>query len=148
MCGDLSPVLNSRVNNCQTRGWTKASRGEREPGQVAGWPASALWPPSQWDTGCMILVIPPPHPPAHIHTPLDTSAPCDKLFVINRVLIMPAEYRMCLMSNCLDWLDVTERYCAVCYRWWKSSGFRSTGLQVVYSSHAVCSCATALPSDN
>lgn len=130
MCGDLSPVLNNRVNNCQTRGLDKGvvwRQREREPGQAAGWPASALWPAPQWERGRMILVI-PLHPScSHRHTPIDPSAPCDKPFVINRVLIMPTEHRMCPIVLAvtllqLNWLDVTERY-VVYYRRRKNSGF-------------------------
>lgn len=146
MCGDISPVLNSRVNNCQTRGRTKPSRGERAG--AGNWPASALWPLSQGDRGCMTPVI---HPQALLLTytrlSIEPYALCDNPSVINEVLIMPAAHRLCLMlvvitsvglAGCCNWGTICGMLQVVC----EYSGSR---LNVV-CSQAVCCCAT-LPFD-
>ncbi len=98
---------------------------EWEP-RVGSWPALVLWRPPQWDWGYVTPVIHAPTRPAHTHTHththtythvhalLDPTAPCNNPLVINRVLIMAAEHRLCLMSTLvvisvqLDWLLVVR----------------------------------------
>lgn len=94
MHGDLSPILNSRVNNCQTRRWTKASRGERAGPDNR--PAPALWP---LDRGYMTSVIqPPPAPPllSQTHTYPMSSSSCHNQSVTN---CFNCACRLCTMSN-------------------------------------------------
>lgn len=124
MCGDLSPVQNSRVNNCQTRGWTKASRGERD-GQPAGLSTLASTAVGQrLHDPCN----PPPNPScSHTHAPIDPATPCSNPLVINRVLIMAAEQRLCLMSHYIG-VDIASVGLAGCWNWEMLCGM----LQVVW----------------